>query len=374
MSNLRKSKYVQLAKHPFDVKSIRQTQQAVNALLNNEIVVGSKAVGRIHNSDSNTVIELPAPPSTEIVFPFQIYSVKNITATPDQIAQFTSVGLNINDFTFQVRSGIVGARTYINSLTSNIDGSIQNTIGNFEQDLYVGCTDGFPNLPTGTEIDFYYPQSPNKNGITNILDSSGDILLYGTLANSSPDDGYPFVTSAQITMNPTVDNLSSENSAWHMALWLEIVDDANNGSYVNLMGRMFSGDGDTIRTTIPFPEGANIIPLGTVVVTYSGESNTGPKVYFLTQIQGGNLVNRWTPGSTTLRGRWVEIYAALPAGLTNLNFYPGDIVVDDSAFQIFAGTNYYGVYQCIAAAPISSVVANVPQHSGFWKQVGMTPN
>lgn len=77
MSNLRTKKYVPISRHPFDIHALRKTQQAVNALLNNRVVIGDKPVGTVHNSDSNTVIELPAPPDLvqlQSALPFAFYN------------------------------------------------------------------------------------------------------------------------------------------------------------------------------------------------------------------------------------------------------------------------------------------------------------
>ena len=56
MNNLRTRKFVKLAKHALDVASLRETQQAVNALLNGRVVIGQD--NKIHYSDSNLVIEI----------------------------------------------------------------------------------------------------------------------------------------------------------------------------------------------------------------------------------------------------------------------------------------------------------------------------
>lgn len=60
MNNYRKTKFVPMPKHAFDLRAHRVMAQAVNALLNNRIVEGSKDIGTIHNADGNTVFELPA--------------------------------------------------------------------------------------------------------------------------------------------------------------------------------------------------------------------------------------------------------------------------------------------------------------------------
>ena len=54
------------------------------------------------------------------MFPFKIYQIKNVTITPAQQALFDAQKLtgSVDQFTFQIRSGLAGFRTYINSLTS----------------------------------------------------------------------------------------------------------------------------------------------------------------------------------------------------------------------------------------------------------------
>lgn len=373
--SLRKTKYVPLAKHSFDLLSIRQTQQAVNALLNNEIVVGSKPVGKVHNSDSNTVFELPAPPSVDTIFPFKIYPETNKTATQDQIDLFTTAGLNINNFTVQIRSGVVSGRTYINQILSTSDGDIRSIGGNFEQELYVQCTDSIPTID-GLQFgdEFYYPLGANKNGVTTIIDNSDPTLIYGTLPGSPP--GTEITVSAQVALNQNVNDELEDQLTWCAAFWIEIIDDPVFGFYGNLMAQMFAATPlpSSGRTVVPFPAGTNIAPIGILRMAHTGTGNTGPIGQYFEQVQGGNLVNRYPAGTNINRGRWVALYAALTAGKTQINFYPGDIIVDDSAQLIFAGVGYYGVFEMIAPAPISSVVATVPQGSANWQQTGMTPN
>lgn len=60
MNNYRQKKFVPIPKHAFDLRAHREMAQAVNALLNNRMVIGSGDVGKIHNADGNTIFELPA--------------------------------------------------------------------------------------------------------------------------------------------------------------------------------------------------------------------------------------------------------------------------------------------------------------------------
>lgn len=370
--NLRTKKFVPMPKHVFDLRAQRQIAQAVNAMLNKRVIAGDSL--ELHQSDSNEVIVIPQPTFQE-TFPFQIYSVTNKTATDDQIADFTDAGLNINDFTIQIRSGIVGARTYLNSPESDIDGSIANTIGNFEQDIYVECTDSIP-VVSGLSFgnDFYYPQTPNSTGDSVVLDNTADTLLYGLPPGSSDDSD--FVLATQIVLNQNVTDENVDDDTWSASFWIEIIDDPTNGLYANLMGRMFSGDTapSSGRTIIPFPAGAGIVPLGIVRLGYSGANDTGKIGQYFEQMQGGNCINRFPPGVNIQRGYWKAIFAALPAGSTHLAFYPGDQVVDDTVMiPLPGGGSYYRIWQVIAAAPFVSVVGATPT-VGNWQIAGMVPN
>jgi hypothetical protein len=56
MSNLRKSKFVPIPRHAMDLKTQRIMAQAINSLLNSQIVAGTK--NQAHHSDSNVIYEI----------------------------------------------------------------------------------------------------------------------------------------------------------------------------------------------------------------------------------------------------------------------------------------------------------------------------
>lgn len=59
MNSQRNKKLVSLPKHALDLKSMRETSAAVNALLN--IKVASGSTSKVHISSSNTVLEIARP-------------------------------------------------------------------------------------------------------------------------------------------------------------------------------------------------------------------------------------------------------------------------------------------------------------------------
>jgi hypothetical protein len=56
MSNLRKSKFVPMPRHAMDLKTQRIMAQAINSLLNSQIVAGTK--NQAHHSDTNVIYEI----------------------------------------------------------------------------------------------------------------------------------------------------------------------------------------------------------------------------------------------------------------------------------------------------------------------------
>lgn len=375
MNNLRQSKFVPMARHALDFKAMRRTQQAVNSLLNGRIQQGKNDIGIIHYSDANMVIELPKPALTELMFPFKIYGIKNASATDIQKTEFSSLGLNINDFTIQIRGGLVGARPYINNVLSGSSPQAicDDATGNFELLMEVNCTDtptqggvGVPNIPA----QYFYQPFPNM-GTTVILDKNQPTLLRGIPAGSPP--GTPFSVFNQVALNQISDNNGpGSDNLWSAGFWLEIVDDANNGVYVNLWGIMFADAGNLNgRTTNQFPKGPNIIPLGEVLLTQPNGS--GAIVSQVTNVQTGNSVGRFYPGCSTMRGRWGDLYAALPAGLTHLVWYPGDMVVDTTdPITDPSGFIYLKVWQLGGTTIKFNTVSQSPSIADGWVTVGIS--
>ena len=327
--------------------------------------------------DGRIIISMNEQESSSQMFPFKIYNTSNASATDAQKDLFTVAQLDINAFTFQIRGGLIGFRSYVN-LLGQFNGYmpiVPEIEGNFEQLAYSVCTDSAQANqanPSNT-YDFYYPPSSNT-GVCTVLDDVNPTLLVGIPAGSPA--GTAFIFSNQIALNPNSDGtLDFTNFA--AGFWIEIVDDANNGIYANLMGRMYNLDVAGRRVENPFPTGSNIIPLGVVKIGYVNNAGTGPTAWTIEQYQTGNLVNRFLPELGNQRGKWSEIFADLPAGKTQLMFYPGDIVIDDTnsiAWGI-SGNNYFGIYQFIAVNPAAKIVSAVPLAiSGDWNQIGMYPN
>lgn len=312
---------------------------------------------------------------TEFVFPFNIYPVTNKTATDAQKKIFTDLHLDINDFTFQISSGVVGARSYINNPVGaqllNLFFTFE-AIGNFEQQLFCPCTDN-------NDLPFEYPpSSPKPNtGTCVILDDTTPTLIFGIPAGSPINTApiaYNQIVLNQINGERTIPPIPS-NANWYAAFWLEIIDDPLNGIYVNLMGQMF---GDFPRGKQVFPSGPNIITLGMGLRGF--DILTEQLETSVLQMQDGNAINRWTPNSNTFRGAWTELFAALPAGKDHIVVYPGDIVIDDTVTTGFASGsgvtsgNFYTVYGNIdTATSFVPVAANPQSEPTHWAALGMAP-
>lgn len=64
--NTRKSKFVPIPRHALDIRAHRQCAQAVNSLLNSQVVAGNK--NQAHHSDSNVIYEFDASNSSTQFF------------------------------------------------------------------------------------------------------------------------------------------------------------------------------------------------------------------------------------------------------------------------------------------------------------------
>lgn len=352
-----------------DFAWMNQAADAVNGLRHMDIVQGSKSTGQVHVSDGNTVIELPA--QVKGLFPFCVYAVPNNTASADQRALFAAQKISIDNLTFQIRGGLLGCRPYINEPLFNTDWPIGQAVGNYELDIEVLNTDSTEN--------FYDPPSNNTGSSATcaLLDNINPTLICGI------PDGSPAYTdivyNQQVALNPNPDSgIGVQPNARNAAFWMEIVDDPNNQTwgnvYANLWGCMYSADPDSDRVQWPIPNGTNIVPLAAVRTYYPGDAGSLAFTSVF-QILPGNLVNRFPPGLTTLRGKWSAIFAALPAGHTQLFFYPGDQVIDDTNSIVWNGGNIYGIYQYNGTAPIQYLVGAAPVNSiADWVQIGMYPN
>ena len=365
MSDTRQSKFVPLAKHAFDISSLRQTQKAVNALLNARVVQGT-GNGFIHLADGSTVYELPAQDVTPI-FPFKIYNTTNSTLTSAQVAEFSAQGSSPDTYCFQIRNGVLSGRPYLGVNANFLEGFFGNLPiqGNFEVTSEIG-TDTFFQPGGGSYVeDFLYPETPNT-GTGTILPSDGTPGLIVGTPKGSPAGTLATVNS-QVFSNPMLDDNGTSSAGY----WIEIVDDPLNYFYLNLMGQMWAGDiiDSTGRGVYPFPTGPNIIPLGVSIITTLNQRQT-----YVENLQFGNLINRYS-GNGYYRGKWNEIFAAVPASATagGLIFYPGDIVEDDSAVINIGGSNCHGVFIYTATNYNALLVTANPQtYGGDWKMIGLT--
>ena len=324
-----------------------------------------------------------APQPFYQMFPFKIYQIQNVTATDAQKLIFKNAGLQIDDYTIQIRSGLVGARPYLNLPYSALFGWLDQ--GNFETTVYCTCTDMPPynGFEVATDSDFYYPPTPNGgsifgDGSSVILNDTTDTLINGLDVTTGASVNY-----SQIVLSPTVEGSDQfQNSS--ASFWIEIIEDVKygNGLVGNLWGRTLAQDPPSATgNPTQFPQGSNIIPIGNygLFADLSG-SSFFPLVPFSTQMQSGNLVNRFPPGFGVYRGYWTDLFAALPSGSTYLVFYPGDSVIDDTdAIDFPAGIatgSAFCAFTCIATEPLYLEVSSNPgpTNSSSWKISGMIPS
>ena len=249
--------------------------------------------------------------TTRRCFPPKIYNIGNQSATDMQKALFA--GVDINRFTFQIRSGVVGLRSKFSHLGRTLDGSV---FGAYETETFCECTDD-------TE-DFSVAPTANLDRSVQLLNAS-DVLIFEQIAT------IPFTTPCQVLLDPTADSLGLIQAAF----WLKILDtdpSISLGLRTQLWGRMFTGDPSdpTGRPTncLPSFTDASIIPIGRVDL-----KNVAGDVPPIFQYQSGNLVNRYASvgpvdnpfGPVSIqRGYWTS------DSLAGQVFYNGDIVVDDT--------------------------------------------
>lgn len=156
---------------------------------------------------------------------------------------------------------------------------------------------------------------------------------------------------AQIQINPYP--ISSDNS---VSFWALITDDLSlpvSGPqpypYASLWARGFNGLAPISEQVFPDPaSNPNVIPIGYIQGIYETP----------TQVQFGNLVNRYPTEVTIQRGSWTA------DSLVNQVFYNGDIVIDDSLILFtISGHNAYGVYKFtggVAKVTLSPATDTVP--------------
>ena len=260
-------------------------------------------------------------------FPFKIYTIGNSSATDVQKAFYAAAGQDINNFTYQIRSGIIGYRSQYTVIT-DVD------LGVYEISMFCPNTDL-------TAINF--DSAPVANtGQTIILSNAVDTLIW--------DASTETITTPlpQIALDPTFDDVNLCESSF----WIKIIDDPILGIYPQLWGRMFSRDGSAGRPNVPLPsdQDSSIVPIGEASIV----QNT-PSENTIYQYISGNLTNRYAalaPLGSPLgpvniqRGYWTS------DSLSGQAFYTGDVVVDDS-FTFgnialiggsFTGGSAFGVY------------------------------
>ena len=303
-------KFVPIPKHAFDIGAQRKMAQAINAMRNSRIMQGD-STGIVHHSDGNMVIELPAQPLVKI-HPFQIYNIKNASATAAQRKIYTDAGLDIDSLTFQVRGGIIGFRNFYGNGTDYPD-LVQ---GNYESNLYVYGTDspspeGLDGNPNGAG-DMDYPAKPNTDNSI-IIDPVNDTLI-------SSVDNY----DTQIVLNTQPD--VGDGSRW-ASIWVNSVNLAE-GTFPEMWARMLiPGSGFNNA----FPTDENVIPIGIFGVDVKFVANSSNFLIkpFANQYLNDNMVGRYTPNCSTYRGLWSVLNAQIVGG-NGLQMYQGDIVVDDT--------------------------------------------
>jgi hypothetical protein len=271
-------------------------------------VIGGRKVANADGS-FNLVIDRPiAPVSTNpvVMRPFKIYNINNI-----QNPQLRAL-------TFQIRGGIVAWRS------NYFEGEL---VGNFEE--YVFC--GLDSL--GSNFDL--PPQPNS-GPNIVLQNAADTLIFDSslgLVQILP----------QIVLQGQFDGINQIAASF----WLKIIDVENVGAFVQLWGRMYSGNvfDASGRPNNPFPApDPSIIPIGTIA--FSNGSLLSVQIF---QYLWDNVLNRFLPTAPIIapvnspmqfRGSWTQ------DNLSGEIFYPGDLVTDDTAPVQIVGTavSYYFVY------------------------------
>lgn len=326
----RSKKFIPLAKHAFDLKSIHKTQQAVNALLNAQVVVGKAA--QAHLADGNTIYEIPPQVDKENFYPFKIYKPDFSLLTPQGNTFDDSgnpVAINIDSTVptnlpttvnpktdgwriWAVRTGMVSLRSYEFAQTDvqfffpGGSGSAQVNLSDFSTSFEVssGCDGIGIGFQQGLPYDF------------------------------DPADG---TAQAPVSITPIVINADpDEFGLYGFALFLKTTSvfapEANTPA--TLMGLSYDAHfgGELV---FPTPTDSSFIPIGVISSLgwgfYNGQGN--PKYLTAYQIQYGNVINRYGifennfddeqlnySANLNFRGNWQTDL------IVNSCFYPGDLI------------------------------------------------
>ena len=374
--NNRTSKFLNPIRSIADLTGIEAMRQAVNSLLNGQLIGGE-----IIYSDSNVVYN-PSSKKSTVVNNFQIYNIGNST---DETK---------SNSTFQIRPGIIGFRPSLFSSSgigiSGISDLINRVVANCEVPL-IGCgTDDtffnltpmtFPKISRSASFgaDFLSNSAPSKN--------AGDSIVL-------PSDGSPILICDNSYLTPTpagvqivVPNIAT-GVGFMADFWILIKEDSTNGAYTELWGRsapslpnapyspagMFTGD-----------KAKMMIYLGVIIFDDDGS-------FQIFQTQSGNLLNRYcqkTPFTDSssgnsfryvpqnFRGQWSGVPSSVDLGTgdTVKIFYPGDVVIDDTAqFPFASGAGVSAEFFSKSFILVSKVPVAIQSVAGFgggaWPQYG----
>lgn len=365
--NTRKSKFVSEPKHALDFKSMKQTTQAVNSLLNSKIIIGKEA--KAHHSDSNVIYEIPDT-TQEQMFPFKIYNIRNFKGdAPDSR-------------TFQIRSGLVGFRSNYLFPDSNLGGTLYYYQGNWELPLIATGTDSV--VPESSlapwqysrwlfdepGMDFFAQPTSNVGGSVTLDDTGLATLICGN------DDVGLNPPNVQIVIPIFVKN--TDTKIVNASFWIKIIDDPDAGPYTELWGKCSAGDiSNPVFGATDITQHQEItFAIGLVHYAINGG-------LIISNAQTGHLLNRYlqlSPNPTApavppngllqniaqiFRGKWTS------NALSGKMIYPGDIVIDDTVNHVVTGLGnvFYSYIYGDGGHPTPKIVTTAPNVTagfGLW--------
>ena len=309
--------------------------------------------------------------------------------------------------TFQMRDGIIGWRPRHPNFF--VPGGIPNgtlnhngTVGNSEWLLSV-YNDYFSN-ESQSNSDSGQPVTSGSSAGSRVIPINTSVQIFGF------DSGGATIQWGQIILDNAWNGADEAYKRINLFIWVEIIDSATLGLYANLWARMQMIDGGDQTTQFYFPTGKNIIPIGIVLPSFkfpSGQIGGGPAPLFVagylsgyddtTQYipyQIGNLINRHQDSPSVANQNVEDGYLTSGFGtnfigywnydnLSGQLFYPGDMIIDDSAIVpisddpptiSISSYNVY-VYRFVATSPYPgfSVETDPPATSSYperWQIVG----